>query len=623
MNPTMRILISLLIAAAALPGQDLIPGHKVIGRVPDAKKIAGKPVCGGAVTANCVPATDAAGNFAIGAAVPSTDVTTVTPTLGVSAGSGLTTSAVLDPNRGLTGGRYGAFGADGLPRYGLVSEHDFVTRNLFPWSEVLTSGTWGKTNVTVSGDLITATADGGTFTRGHVVAIGDTQTMTWELKQGAGDTVKLSFHSGQLTVLLNFTTGQLSVVGSPSGNVSYSVTALSGGWYRVSTTRTVEVASGTVYSGIQMVTSGNTVHVRYPQLNFGTSTAYYYSTDNATFLDVSGSSRVALTKTGTTSTPVGASFNGTTDLVAGLRAHDAAWTVINCSRTRCDGVDSAAGSWINGGAQAGAVEYDLGNAGGYSGTVTYRLQYDRVLTAPEHMRAYSYIRSIVRSRWGGQWSPKALVTFVFDDTYATDLTAAKPLFDSKGIVGCSAVITGLVGTSSHLTVANLVTLQAAGWEMLAHTKTHPALETISIESATEELVGSAEIMRGWGLQVNNAAYPGGTSNAAVRAMTAQYFRSGRGVAQNVNYAPLITSTRGNTPSMFDIAAKVIDAPITAEQANAFVDKAIANNAWLILYAHQTDAAMVTKLTTIIDYIQAAGVPIVTINQALDLFTNPL
>jgi hypothetical protein len=65
MNPTMRILISLLIAAAALTGQDIIPGHKVIGRVPDAKRVSGKPVCGAGVTTNCVPATDAAGNLAM------------------------------------------------------------------------------------------------------------------------------------------------------------------------------------------------------------------------------------------------------------------------------------------------------------------------------------------------------------------------------------------------------------------------------------------------------------------------------------------------------------------------------------------------------------------------------
>ena len=209
---------------------------------------------------------------------------------------------------------------------------------------------------------------------------------------------------------------------------------------------------------------------------------------------------------------------------------------------------------------------------------------------------------------------QALVTFVFDDANDSDINVMKPLFDAKGEVACSAIKISNVGTGNSLTIANLVTLENAGWEMLSHTVNHPDLTTISDDSIRSELSFSRDSLETWGLTVNNLAYPGGDNNEAVRRITREYYRSGRGISGNTNEQILAT---------YNLKTQNIDNHTGLATYKVYVDSAESQLKWLIFYLHDTDTDDSTAIAELIDYIQAKSISIVTVNQALDLVGNIL
>ena len=61
--------------------------------------------------------------------------------------------------------------------------------------------------------------------------------------------------------------------------------------------------------------------------------------------------------------------------------------------------------------------------------------------------------------------PQPLVTFVFDDTFETDYTKMKPLFDTKSEVAVSAVITDRIGLGGKLSWVQIKEMYGDGWEI--------------------------------------------------------------------------------------------------------------------------------------------------------------
>lgn len=134
-----------------------------------------------------------------------------------------------------------------------------------------------------------------------------------------------------------------------------------------------------------------TFEVWRPSVSFGWVLSNPVSGVGTTIADLSGGGH-DLTVTAPRWGLVGLGFNGTSSLVAGKPTKAASWTVINCSTEVCYGVDSAGGSYVNGAAAAGAQEWAVGTAGGYSGRLTFLGQWPRVLSAKEQSDTYKWIR---------------------------------------------------------------------------------------------------------------------------------------------------------------------------------------------------------------------------------------
>ncbi len=75
-----------------------------------------------------------------------------------------------------------------------------------------------------------------------------------------------------------------------------------------------------------------------------------------------------------------------------------------------------------------------------------------------------------------------LVTFVFDDGNDTDYLVARDIFAEQGAVACSAITTDWINRPGYLTAGQIIGLRDAGWEIMAHTATHPNLRSLSSRS---------------------------------------------------------------------------------------------------------------------------------------------
>lgn len=227
-------------------------------------------------------------------------------------------------------------------------------------------------------------------------------------------------------------------------------------------------------------------------------------------------------------------------------------------------------------------------------------------------------------------SRKTLITFQFDHPFISQYTKARPLFNSKGIKASLMINTNEVGTSEfYMSWAQLKELYNEGWEIGAHTVTHPDMRTLNEEAIRYELSQGKAIIEAHGFNnVKNFAYPYNYYNMEVVYVISEYYRSARtSVAQTGFFI------NPKTINPYELSS--YECRLTADNvadAYTYVDKAQKEGRWLIFLAHEfrddkSNDRIVTKneisdikaLEMLIDYIQDRNIPIVTTEQALNYY----
>jgi peptidoglycan/xylan/chitin deacetylase (PgdA/CDA1 family) len=119
----------------------------------------------------------------------------------------------------------------------------------------------------------------------------------------------------------------------------------------------------------------------------------------------------------------------------------------------------------------------------------------------------------VFAAWHGRAKlPRRPIVLSFDDGYPPDLTVALPVLRARRWPG---VLNLQVGNLEPRKVKQLL---AAGWEVDAHTFTHPDLTHVDAARLWHEVDGSrVSIHRTYGIPVDFFCYPGGRYDAAVLA----------------------------------------------------------------------------------------------------------
>lgn len=171
-----------------------------------------------------------------------------------------------------------------------------------------------------------------------------------------------------------------------------------------------------------------------------------------------------------------------------------------------------------------------------------------------------------------------LVSFVLDDGNDTDYLLGKKIFSEQGVVACSAITTDLISTPFHLTPAQIVELQDAGWEIMGHTVSHPNLNSLTTAQIEDELFRSKTLLENMGLTIHNIVYPFNKNNETVRTLAGKYYRSGRGGTNSFNAGVIDPYFLKSFTLKHDL-----------QLMESYIDRAYQEKSWLIFYTHEIDA----------------------------------
>ncbi len=112
--------------------------------------------------------------------------------------------------------------------------------------------------------------------------------------------------------------------------------------------------------------------------------------------------------------------------------------------------------------------------------------------------------------------PSRPIVLSFDDGYRSDYVTAMPLLRARGWPGVLNLEVANLHRPWGLSPNEVRGLIRAGWEIDAHTITHPDLTTLGPAALHEEVAGSrVDIRREFGVPVNFFCYPAGRYDAAV------------------------------------------------------------------------------------------------------------
>lgn len=215
-------------------------------------------------------------------------------------------------------------------------------------------------------------------------------------------------------------------------------------------------------------------------------------------------------------------------------------------------------------------------------------------------------------------SPK--ISFTFDDGLTSARTLAAPTLQKYGYTGTNYVISSCVGMTtipntcladqdvSYMSWSQIKELQTTyGWEIGSHTATHPYLASdgggeqaglLTTAQITKELADSKNaIATNTGVTPTAFASPYGDYNPSgnpVLSEVAKLYTSHRGFADTgYNITPWNTTdvlAADNVPlNNYLIRNQQVQSGTSVATVKTYIDKAIADNAWLVLTFHEIKA----------------------------------
>ena len=162
---------------------------------------------------------------------------------------------------------------------------------------------------------------------------------------------------------------------------------------------------------------------------------------------------------------------------------------------------------------------------------------------------------------------------------------------------------------SYLTPAQIQGLQAAGFEVGAHTMTHANLTALSAAGARAEIEGSRNDLLNLGITPTTFVYPYGSYNTAVRqAVIDAGFTAARSVNEGYNTGSV---------DRYGLLHREVNLGTSVADVRRWIDEAARTGTWLILTFHQVDYSGNAYATTpeifrqIVDMVSASSLTPVT------------
>lgn len=199
-------------------------------------------------------------------------------------------------------------------------------------------------------------------------------------------------------------------------------------------------------------------------------------------------------------------------------------------------------------------------------------------------------------------SGQGVVSLRFDDGVTSEYSTFYPLLTDRSLTAGFAVVRNFINAASRLTLAEILTMQAAGMEIMCHSRTH--VHPASLAAFKDESLKAASEMWMMGINAVNWVQPGwgagdyyindpSGENAAVDAFLRSFF-----VAYEAYGTPMDEgSNRYNLPRSTTYAVRHITGDtMSLVNLQAVIDACIAGGQGTEILFHATNIDAVDKIT---------------------------
>lgn len=301
----------------------------------------------------------------------------------------------------------------------------------------------------------------------------------------------------------------------------------------------------------------------------------------------------------------------------------------------------------------------VGWADVHSAAGTYSLDADRV---PSAMSGFTFIRFQVIAGASpvtvhfqsievidnvSATFPNGVVSIVFDDSWDSQWTLARPRMDLYGYRGTNYQIVERVDEAGRLTLAQLRDLQdQSGWEIAGHAYTTTVHDNRLTAYTKAQVDDELRNLRAWmvtnGFHGDSFAYPGGqfestTDGFPIEQLVSRYFSTGRTVLSGYGASTNVLTEQYPPPRPYRMLSLsgISDAsggqglPANLVAAGGELDTCKRLGSWLILTFHVIttgstggDDGVITQadFNTVMDAINSYGIPVLPVADVMRYYT---
>jgi peptidoglycan/xylan/chitin deacetylase (PgdA/CDA1 family) len=220
--------------------------------------------------------------------------------------------------------------------------------------------------------------------------------------------------------------------------------------------------------------------------------------------------------------------------------------------------------------------------------------------------------------------PHGVVTFTFDDGYASAFTQAKIQMDRYGFPGTVYVIHDVIGSTPYLSEAQLGGMHAGGWDIAPHADrvAHHNLgfDTLDPTVAAADLRDEVAWLKSLGYGPSKHwAYPRGLFDEHLIDLMKPTFSA----ARTTHFRSMETLPVGDPYRLRSIQPKAVVPNTEPGTLEWYVDQAYDFGGWLIVMFHDLVPApglpteyAIDAFNTFVEYVAAKGIPVKTMTSVL-------
>ncbi len=217
---------------------------------------------------------------------------------------------------------------------------------------------------------------------------------------------------------------------------------------------------------------------------------------------------------------------------------------------------------------------------------------------------------------------QGMASFIFDDGLLSQYQNAVPILKTAGLNAGFYIITTEPdsGDTGYMSWTQIKDLQAKGYEVGGHTRTHPFLTTLTPAQLTSEVSGSFSDLVAQGITPKTFVYPFGDVNSTVEAAvkTAGY-QAARGSYYGLN---------GTVTDRYDLYDIRVDSTSNLATLEKYIDQAKADKRWVVFELHDVlasggDTYSITPafFQSLVSYVKSSGIQVTTLQQGMSQLSN--